>query len=145
VSLGALYRYDSPGAFSFIANNVPVSAIQRARNPGYATPPTLNTNLFFGDRGIGRFEASHLFDFALTYELPIWKTARPWFKVDVRNAFNAQPLIQFNTTIAVDPASPLDGLGLPTGYITSANFGKDTSNLHTPVPRELRMSVGFRF
>ena len=56
---------------------VPVSAIQKSRNPGYATPPTLNSNLYFGARGIGRFEASHLFDFALNYELPVWKTARP--------------------------------------------------------------------
>jgi hypothetical protein len=144
-SLGVLYRFDSPGAFSYIATSVPVSSIQRAKNPGYATPPTLNANLFFGERGIGRFEKSHLFDFALTYEVPVWKTARPWFKAEVRNAFNAQPLIQYNTTISVDPNSPLDSLGLPTGYIKSANFGKDTSNLHTPVPREFRFSLGFRF
>jgi hypothetical protein len=144
-SLGVLYRYDSPGAFSFIANNVPVSAIQRARNPGYASPPTLNTNLFFGERGTGRFESSHLFDVALNYEIPVWKTARPWFKAELRNAFNKQPLIQYNTTISVDPASPVDELGLPTGYINGPNFGKVTSNAHTPIPREFRVSVGFRF
>jgi outer membrane receptor protein involved in Fe transport len=144
-SLGVLYRYDSPGAFSFIANNVPVSAIQKAKDPGYASPPTLNTNLFFVGRGTGRYEASHLVDFALTYEVPVWKTARPYFKAEARNAFNAQPLIQYNTTISVDPNSPLDSLGLPTGYITGPNFGKDTSNAHTPIPREFRMSVGFRF
>jgi hypothetical protein len=146
-SLGVLYRYDSPGAFSFIANNVPVSAIQRSRNPGYASPPTLNTNLFFASegRGSGRFESSHLFDAALNYEVPVWKTARPWFKLELRNVFNSQPLIQYNTVISVDPASPVDELGLATGFIRGANFGKVTSNAHTPVPREFRFSVGFRF
>jgi len=144
-SLGVLYRYDSPGTFSYIASNVPVSSIQKSRNPGYATPPTLNASLYFGDRGIGRFEASHLFDFALNYEVPVWKTARPWFKAEVRNAFNAQPLIQSNTTVSADASSPVDALGLPTGYIKGANFGKPTSNAHTPIPREFRFSVGFRF
>ncbi|HEV7501388.1 MAG TPA: TonB-dependent receptor, partial [Vicinamibacteria bacterium] len=144
-SLGVLYRFDSPGKFSFIATNVPVSAIQKAANPGYANPPTLNTNLYFGGRGTGSFAASHLFDFALNYELPVFRTARPWFKAELRNAFNSQSLIQSNTSITVDPNSPLDALGLPTGFIKGANFGKDTSNAQTPIPREYRFSVGFRF
>jgi hypothetical protein len=143
-SLGVLYRYDSPGTFSFVASNVSVSAIQKALNPGYASPPTTQT-LYFGDRGTGRFERSHLFDFALDYEVPVFKSARPWVKAEVRNAFNAQPLIQFNTTISADPNSPVDSLGLATGFIKGANFGKDTSNAQTPIPREYRFSVGFRF
>lgn len=143
-SLGVLYRYDSPQVFSYSAANVPITATQRARNPGYANLPTTQT-LFFGERGSGEFESEHLVDFALNYELPVWKTARPWFKAEVRNAFNKQPLIGFNTTISPDANSPADDLGLRTGYTKGANFGKDTSNLHTPIPREFRFSVGFRF
>ncbi len=144
VSLGLLYRYDSPQVFSYSASSVPLTAIQRARNPGYATTPTTQT-LFFGERGTGRFEAQHLLDLALNYELPIWKTARPYFKLDWRNVFDAQPLIGFNTTISPDPASPTDALGLATGFIKGPNFGKGVQNSQYPVPREIRFAVGFRF
>jgi outer membrane receptor for ferrienterochelin and colicin len=148
-SLGALYRYDSPQVFSSAAASVPITAIQRARNPGYANVPTTQT-LFFGGRGENEFNSSHLFDFALNYELPVWKTARPWFKAELRNAFNKQPLIRFNTTITPDPNSPLDELGLPTGFTRGANFGKGTQGAdvvgaHYPIPREFLLSVGFRF
>jgi hypothetical protein len=143
-SLGVLYRYDSPQVFTYFASNVPLTAVQRAKNPGYASVPTTQT-LFFGKRGSGEFESQHLVDLALNYELPIWKTARPYFKAELRNAFNAQPLIGFNTTISPDPNSPLDELGLPTGFIKGANFGKNTVLTHNPIPRELFLSVGFRF
>jgi TonB dependent receptor len=144
VSLGLLYRYDSPQVFTYSASSVPLTAIQKAKNPGYATTPATQT-LFFGERGTGRFNAQHLLDLALNYEWPIWKTARPYFKVDWRNVFDSQPLIGFNTTISPDPASPTDGLGLATGFIKGPNFGKGVQNSHYPVPRELRLAVGFRF
>ncbi len=35
LDLGVVYRYDSPIAFSYVANSVPYSAIQRSRDPGY--------------------------------------------------------------------------------------------------------------
>jgi hypothetical protein len=143
-SLGMLYRYDSPQAFSYVATNVAITAIQKAKDPGYASPPTTQT-LFFGERGSGRFNAAHLFDLALNYELPVWRTARPWFKVDLRNVFNAQPLVGFDTTISIDPKSPVDDLGLATGFLKGANFGKGVRNGQYPVPREYRLAVGFRF
>src|SRR5207253_2379133 len=70
-SLGALYRFDSPLTFSYFASNVPLTAIQKAKNPGYASVPTTQT-LYFGQRGIGQYKAEHLFDLALNYELPVW-------------------------------------------------------------------------
>jgi len=139
-----IYRYDSPQVFSFFATNVPITSAQKLRDPGYARPPTTQT-LFFGDRGSGTFEAQHLVDFALNYELPVWKTASPWFKVEVRNAFDKQPLIGFNTTITPDAAGPVDSLGLPINYVRGPNFGKGTQNSHYPIPREFFVSVGFRF
>jgi hypothetical protein len=149
VTLGGLYRYDSPQTYSLFASNVPITAQQRALNPGYVRPPTTQT-LFFGERGIAEFESSHLFDFSLHYDVPVYKRARPFIKAELRNAFNKQPLIGFNTTVSVDPNSPVDALGLPTGFTRGANFGTPlnshtATSPHVPYPRELLFSVGFRF
>ena len=38
-------------------------------------------------------------------------------KFDIFNLLNNQKLIEWNTTIRPDPASPLDSLGYRTGYI----------------------------
>jgi len=143
-SLGLLYRYDSPQAFSYAANGVSLSSVQRSLGAAYAGLPTTQT-VFFGGRGTGLFKTAHLFDLALNYELPVWKTARPWFKAELRNVFNAQPLISYDTTISPDPTSPVDALGLATGFIQGPNFGKAVRNADTPVPREFRVAVGFRF
>jgi hypothetical protein len=153
VSLGGVYRYDSPLTYSLVATNVPITAQQLARNPGYARPPTTNgtgPGVFFAERGSEEFEASHLIDFSLNYEVPVYKSARPFFKAELRNAFNKQPLIGFDTTVTPDPNSPRDELGLPTGFIRGANFGVPLNNHtatgpHVPYPREFRFSIGFRF
>jgi hypothetical protein len=145
-----VYRYDSPQVFSLSSANVPITALQLARNPGYARPPTTQT-LFFTERGAGgEFESSHLFDFSLHYDVPVYKSARPFIKAELRNAFNKQPLIGHNVTVTPDANSPVDALGLRTGYTRGANFGKPlnshtATDPHVPYPRELRFSVGFRF
>jgi Carboxypeptidase regulatory-like domain/TonB dependent receptor-like, beta-barrel len=150
VSLGGIYRFDSGGFYSLTATSVPITPQQTARNPGYARPPT-NQTLFFGARGEGgQFESSHLFDFSLSYEVPIYKSARPFFKAEMRNAFNKQPLIGFDTTITPDASSPRDALGLPTGYVRGTNFGtplnaQTATGPHVPFPREFRFSLGLRF
>jgi hypothetical protein len=149
VTVGGIYRYDSPLTYSFAASNVPITAVQRSRDPGYARPPTTQT-LYFGELGIGEFESSHLVDLSLSYDVPVYKRARPFFKAELRNAFNKQPLIGFNTTISADNNSPRDELGLPTGYTRGANFGTPLNNHtatapHVPFPREFRFSVGLRF
>jgi hypothetical protein len=153
VSLSALYRYDSPETFSFAASAVTPSTIQLARNPGYARNlAATGAVVFFGGRGTGEFESSHIFDFALNYDVPVWKRLRPWFKAELRNAFHDQSLIGFNTTItAVRTAdAPVDADGIPTTYTRGGSFGQPTNNAriagaHLPNPREFRFSVGFRF
>jgi hypothetical protein len=150
VSLGGVYRYDSPLTYSLVATSVPITAQQSARNPGYARPPTTQT-LFFAERGSEEFEPSHLIDFSLNYDVPVYKSARPFVKAELRNAFNKQPLIGFDTTVTPDPNSARDELGLPTGFVRGVpNFGvplnKHTATgPHVPYPREFRFSVGFRF
>ena len=126
-----------------------ITAQQLARNPGYARPPTTQT-LFFAERGSEQFNPEHLVDVSLFYEVPLYKTARPFIKAEMRNAFNKQPLIGFNRTVNPDPSSPLDSLGLPTGYIKGSAFGTPQNNYtatepHVPQPRTILFAVGLRF
>jgi hypothetical protein len=148
-SLGGVYRYDSPLFYSLTTGNVPITTIQRSLDPGYARPPTTQT-IFYGGRGSGEYEAAHLVDFSVSYEVPVYKSAAPFFKAELRNAFNSQPLIGFDTTVTADNNGPRDALGLPTQFVRGTNFGTPTQGHnatfpHVPVPREFRFSVGLRF
>jgi hypothetical protein len=144
VGIGLLYRYDSPLTFSFLSNNVALTAIQRSLGAAYAGLPTTQT-IYYEGRGTGEYEASHLFDVALNYDIPVWKTVRPYVKFDLRNAFNAQPNIGFDTTVTPDPNSPTDNLGLRTAFVRGSNFGNPARLIDNPTPREFRLSLGFRF
>jgi outer membrane receptor for ferrienterochelin and colicin len=145
VDLGVVYRYDSPIAFSYVANSVPYSAIQRSRDPGYNSIGRTQTNLFFGDRGAGEFEESHVFDMAVQYRVPIWRSVEPWVKFELRNMFNEDALQTFDTTVTPNNNGPLDADGLPTEFIRSPTFGQATSEASHVVPREYLISAGIRF
>ena len=60
-------------------------------------------------------------------------------------------LISYNTAIRPDPASPVDALGLRTGYIEGVNFGEARGvndyprSLNEAGGRAFRMSFGVRF
>jgi hypothetical protein len=124
VVVGPVWRYNSAQTYSLFASAVPLSTIQVARNPGYARLPGGGfQTLYFGDRGTESFEGYGLVDLALTYDVPIWGTVRPWIKFEVYNVLDNNKLIGWNTTVNPDPASPLDANGLPTGYIKPVNFG----------------------
>jgi outer membrane receptor protein involved in Fe transport len=142
--LGGLWRYDSAGVFDYLATTQPFSDVQLARDPGYASLPQ-NQDIFFGERGAGTFAGFHAFDLALNYELPLYKAARPWFKVELLNVFNNDKLIAWNTALVPDWNGPVDADGIPLNYIEGRNFGKGTSNTHYPVARTFRFSLGFRF
>jgi hypothetical protein len=133
IDIAPLWRYNSALTYSLTAN-VPLSAAQRAANPGYARVPTAQT-IFFGERGSQAFAAYGLVDVAATYQVPIWQRIRPWVKVEVLNLLNNDKLIGWNTLVSADPNSPLDAAGLPTGYIPSATFGQGTAATHYPRPR----------
>jgi hypothetical protein len=130
-----------------------LSAVQLARNPGYARLPGGGTQtLFFGERGSETFEGYTLLDLATTYRIPVFRTLSPWVKLEVLNLTNNQKLIAWNTTVTPDPNSPLDADGLPTGFIQGSNFGRGTANTHYPVwrpgftgGRTFLVSTGVRF
>ena len=155
VDVSPIWRVNSGQVFSYVANTVPLSAIELARNPGYPAND-INTstayNLYFGDRGRGDFLGYGLLDLSIGYGIPIWKAARPWIKVEIYNVLNNTKQIQWDTTVSPDPASPKDANGLPTGFIQGANFGKAITDNQFPQPvpgtnggRLFRAAVGIRF
>jgi hypothetical protein len=155
VDVSPLWRLDSGQVYSFSAAAVPVTAIELARNPGYpANDINANTatTLFFGERGANDFLGYGLLDLAVTYSVPVWKTVKPFVKIEYYNILNNQKQIKWDTTVTADANSPKDSNGLPTGYIQGANFGKATADnqFAQPIPgtnggRLFRMAFGLRF
>jgi len=155
VILGPVWRYNSAQTYSLIAAGVPLSAIQIAQfqQAGYARQPGGGSQtLYFDDRGSESFKGYGLVDFAVTYDIPIWKSARPWFKFEIYNILDNNKLIGWNNSVTPDPNSPLDANGLPTGYIKPGNFGTARANSDFPRPlpgidggRTFQMAFGMRF
>ncbi|HET9467400.1 MAG TPA: TonB-dependent receptor, partial [Vicinamibacterales bacterium] len=149
-TIAPIYRYNSARTYSLVLNGQPLTAIQAAKNPGYAGTPT--QQVFFGERGSQSFKGFALVDLAVTYGIPVWRSAQPWIKFEMFNVLNNQKLIAWDTAIAADPNSARDEFGLPTGYVNGPRFGQGTSNAHYPTPRSgvdggrmFDVAVGFRF
>lgn len=134
VATSGVWRVDSGGSYSLAVRNLPPSATQRAlvAAAGYPDLPGPG-HVFFAARGTETFKGYGLLDYSATYDIPVLGRLRPWIKFDVFNLFNNQKQIAWNTTITPDPASPADNLGVRTGYIRSANFGRATGNTVTNV------------
>ena len=164
LSVSGLWRVDSGQVFSLAARNQPLSATQRATlmSAGYPDAPTTQT-VFFAENGSEDFKGYGLFDLDVSYNVPVFKSVRPWIKFDVYNLFNNQKLIAWNTTIAQSASSPRDALGLATAYTAGSTFGTATGNTVTnlnytginsypvafngaiPGGRTVRLAVGVRF
>jgi hypothetical protein len=151
VHAGLIYSYDSAGVYN-LTTTLPLTPVQAAirQQAGYRSTPASQT-IYFGPLGAGEFEDVHQVDLALTYAIPVFRTLEPWIKLDVYNLLNADSLVSHNTTVTADPNSPRDALGLPTGYLQGALFGRPTSvaNLgnpgHIQLAREIRVAAGIRF
>jgi hypothetical protein len=154
LDLAPIWRYNSGQTYSLFTAGLGITAAQRALNPGYRlTSGTITSQtLFYEGRGTGEFDGYGLVDFAATYQIPIWRTLRPWIKAEVYNLLNNDKLIGFTTTVTPDPNSPLDALGFRTGFVRSANFGNARDNRDYPRPlpgidglRTFQVSFGLRF
>jgi hypothetical protein len=153
VDLSAMWKYNSGLTYTLFAANYPLTAQQRALGASYANLPNGGAaNLFFGERGSQSFEGYALVDLGVNYQIPVWRTVRPYLKVEVLNALNNQKLIGHDVVVTADPSSPRDSLGLPTGYVQGARFGQATRNLDYPAyrpgfdgGRTLLMAFGLRF
>jgi len=151
--LGLLYAFDSGRPYSLAQANFPYTSIQLSRDPGYANQPALET-IYFGDRGSQRFPSQSRFDFALNYEVPIWKELSPFIKFEVINLFNTHYLNSFNTTVSAcrtaaqarcKGAAPVDANGIPTTFAPGLNFGKATAATNYQVTQRFDISAGIRF
>ena len=142
--LSLLYRHDSPLTYSLIAASVPLTGTQEDLLAPYASGPS-DQDLFFAKRGSEEFASTNLFDFGVQYQVPVFRTLRPWVKLDVFNIFNNDTLFTWDTTVVADETSPVDALGLPTQYTPGPLFGQGTSNANYPRARGWQIALGFRF
>jgi hypothetical protein len=147
-----IWRVNSGLTYSHFASAQGMSAAQIALNPGYARANTATAALYFGERGENNFKGYGLMDMSVRYGIPVWKTVQPWLQLHAFNVFNNQKLTVWDTTVNVDPASPLDAYGQPTGFVKGPNYGKPTANGHFPPwstgetgARTFRLAMGIRF
>jgi hypothetical protein len=166
VAVSGLWRLDSGRVYSLAARNQPISSVQAAivTSAGYADLPGSSGNMvFFGERGSETFPGYGLFDTSINYNIPVFRTLRPWLKLDVFNLFDNRKLIAWNTAVTQNAAGAKDSLGLATDYVKGTTYGTATGNTvtnlytttinayplafngATPGGRTFRMSIGFRF
>ena len=153
VDLAGIWRYNSGQTYSLVAGGVPLTAQQEMvlNELGYANTPT-GQSLYFDERGTGNFKGYGLLDLSVQYQIPIWRTAEPYFKFELLNVFNNDTLIGWDTTVEPDYDGPVDALGLPLNYIEGPRFGDGTSAGDYPPwragldgGRAFLMALGFRF
>jgi hypothetical protein len=152
LDLAPIWRYNSAQTFSLFTAGLALTPAQLALNPGYARTGITSQTVYYTGRGTEEFEGYGLVDLAATYQIPIWKTLRPWLKAEVFNVLNNDKLIGWTTAVTPDPNSPADALGLRTGFVRSANFGNARDNRDYPRPlpgvdglRTFQVSFGLRF
>lgn len=154
VDVSPLVKINSGQTNSLSAAGVAFSAVQLSRNPGYirSAPAGASQTLFFGDRGAVDYKGYGVMDLAATYQIPLWRTLRPWVKAEVFNMFNNQKLIAWDVTVTPDANSSLDENGLRTGFTQGARFGQARNNADFPRPipgidggRTYQVAFGLRF
>jgi hypothetical protein len=165
LSVSGLWRVEGERVYSLSIRNVNTTATQRAilKAAGYPDAPTANHIFFGGERGTERFPGYGLLDVDINYNIPVFRSLRPWLKFDVYNLFNNDKLIGWNTTLSQNNAGPKDFTGLATTFTKGSNFGKATGNTQTNLNytgiqsfplafqgapqggRTYRVAVGFRF
>jgi hypothetical protein len=132
ISLSGMLRVDSARYYTLGATGQGLSSIQKGliAAAGYPDAPTTQT-IYFGDRGSQPFAGYGVFDMSVNYDIPVFRSLRPWLKADIFNLFNNEKLIAWNTTVRpVSAASggPVDALGIPTTYTQGTTFGTATGN-----------------
>lgn len=156
VDVGGLWRVNSGLAYSLQSTGTGTFPAQQAvlDAAGYVSgPEPTSRNIFYADgRGSETFEGYGLFDLSVNYDIPIWESLSPWFKVEIFNLSNNDKQIAFDTTVQPDESGPVDALGIPTTFVEGASFGQATSPNHFPqyLPgvsglRAFQLAFGVRF
>ncbi len=154
LDLTPLWRVNSGGVYSHTAS-LATPAQLLANNPGYGASDVsaaTRQTVFFGERGAYDYKGYGVMDFAATYNLAVWRTLRPWFKVEVFNMFENQKQIAWDRTVAANAASALDANGYRTDVTQGPRYGQATAGTHFPQPyanqtggRAFRVAFGTRF
>jgi hypothetical protein len=165
LSVSGLWRADSGLAYTIAARNQSLTTTQKQilANAGYPDQPGSAHVIFNNERGTERFAGYGLFDTSINYNIPVFRSLRPWVKFDVYNLLDNRKLIAWNTTVSQNNAGAKDSVGLATTFTKGSSFGKATGNTVTnlsqtgissfPVAfggaprggRTYRVAVGFRF
>jgi carboxypeptidase family protein/TonB-dependent receptor-like protein len=168
-SVSGLWRVEGARAYSLAVRNLGITDTQAdiLAAAGYPDVPGDAHTFWVPERGTERFPGYGLLDVSVNYDVPVFRTLRPWIKFDIYNILDNRKLIAWNTTISPDDTTPVDKLGLPIGYTEGSSFGRangnTVTNLNTsginsfPVAfnqgepgavrggRTFRMSMGVRF
>ena len=154
IDVAPIWRVNSGLAYSLTAP-IALRTAQLQRNPGYPANdinPAVRETVFFGNRGQYSYKGYGVVDLAVTYGIPVWKSAAPWFKVEIDNALKNEKQIAWDRTVGANAAGPLDANGIPTTYVQGPRFGQATSDSQFPQPypgqnggRAIRMALGVRF
>jgi Carboxypeptidase regulatory-like domain len=132
LSLSGLWRVESALAYSLVARDQSLTSTQRSiiAAAGYPDAPSTTGNMVFfnGERGSEFFAGYGLLDTSVNYNIPVFRSVRPWVKFDVFNLFDNLKLIGWNTTISRNNAGPVDNLGLATTFNQGTTFGTGTGN-----------------
>jgi carboxypeptidase family protein len=154
VDVTPLWRVNSGAVYSHTVSAATPAALL-ANNPGYAASDVSAASrqtLFFGERGAYNFKGYGVMDLAATYNLAVWRSLRPWFKVEVFNMLNNQKMIAWDRTVTANAASPFDANGYRTDFNEGPRYEQATSGVHFPTPypnqtggRAFRIAFGARF
>jgi len=114
VDLGAILRVDSGRAYSLRADGVRPNATHLGiiAAAGYVDTPGRRDIYFSQGRGSETFDGYGLLDVSVNYSIPVWDSLSPWIKFDLFNALHNDKQIYGNTTVWLDPDSPLDEFGI---------------------------------
>ncbi len=147
LDVGGFWRYDSASNYSLASSSFRVTPEQQAilDELGYVDGPSSRTLYYAAGRGSELYHGSGRFDLSLHYDIPVWRSLRPWLKIEWYNLTNNDKQIYFNTTIRPDHDGPRDGLGIPTTYTRGDRFGEATSAGHYRAARSFLVAWGFRF
>ncbi|MEO8075699.1 MAG: hypothetical protein ABI818_05170, partial [Acidobacteriota bacterium] len=153
--IGFIWRYNSGTPYSDVTGNADLSDFQleQAEALGYANQPGGGgQNIYYGPRGANLSPGYALADLSVNYTVPVWRTVRPYIRLEMLNLFNNQKQIGFDTTLEPNWDGPVDALGIPTTFTRGARYGQATAETDYPAwrsgltgGRTYLLAMGFRF
>lgn len=155
LNFGFLLNWDSGRVLSRTSTLALTPEQQATLDALYVDGPASQT-IWYGSRGDVEFDSALTFDVSVNYQLPLFGDLDLWIKLDVTNLFDEDSQISGETNVSpCYPADhsfyrggcigPVDPLGLPLTFEEPAYFADDRSNGDFVAPREVKLTLGFRW